>query len=93
MYIYGLPRCLSGKGFAYQCRRHPFNPWVGKSPGGGNGNPLQYSYLGNPMDRRAWWAVIPWGHKELDVTKHTHTHTHTHTTDSLCCTAEINTTF
>ena len=29
----------------------------GRSPGGGNGNPLQYSYLGNPMDRGAWWAI------------------------------------
>ena len=25
---------------------------------GGNGNPLQYSYLGNPMDREAWWATV-----------------------------------
>ena len=29
-----------------------------RSPGGGNGNPLQYSCLGNPMDRRAWWATV-----------------------------------
>ena len=28
----------------------------GRSPGEGNGNPLQYSCLGNPMDRGAWWA-------------------------------------
>ena len=28
------------------------------SPGGGNGNPLQYSCLGNPVDRRAWWATV-----------------------------------
>ena len=27
-------------------------------PGGGNGNPLQYSCLGNPMDRGAWWATV-----------------------------------
>ena len=33
-------------------------PGSGRSPGGGNGNPLQYSCLGNPMDRRAWWAVV-----------------------------------
>ena len=31
---------------------------VGKSPGGGNGNPLQYSYLENPMDRGAWQSAI-----------------------------------
>ena len=29
----------------------------GKSPGGGHGNPLQYSCLENPMDREAWWAT------------------------------------
>ena len=44
-------------------------PGSGRCPGERNGNPLQYSSLGNPMDREAWWA----GHgvtKELDfVTK------------------------
>ena len=30
----------------------------GKTPGGGNGNPLQYPWLGNPMDRGAWWATV-----------------------------------
>ena len=29
-----------------------------RSPGGGNGNPIQYSCLGNPMDRGAWWATV-----------------------------------
>ena len=33
-------------------------PVSGRSPGGGNGNPLQYSCLGNPMDRGAWWATV-----------------------------------
>ena len=33
-------------------------PGSGRSPGGGNGNPLQYSYLGNPMDREAWQATV-----------------------------------
>ena len=33
-------------------------PGSGKSPGGGNGNPLQCSCLGNPMDRGAWWATV-----------------------------------
>ena len=31
---------------------------LGRSPGEGNGNPLQYSCLENPMDRGAWWAVV-----------------------------------
>ena len=30
----------------------------GRSPGEGNGNPLQYSCLGNSMDREAWWATV-----------------------------------
>ena len=33
-------------------------PGLGRSPGGGNGNPLQYSCLENPMDREAWWATV-----------------------------------
>ena len=32
-------------------------PKLGRSPGGGNGNPLQYSCLDNHMDRGAWWAT------------------------------------
>ena len=34
-------------------------PGSGRSPGGGNVNPLQYSCLENPMDRRAWQATVP----------------------------------
>ena len=33
-------------------------PESGGSPGGGNGNPLQYSCLENPIDRGAWWATV-----------------------------------
>jgi len=33
-------------------------PWLGRSPGTGNGYPLQSSCLENPMDRRAWWATV-----------------------------------
>ena len=42
-------------------------PGSGRSPVQGNGNPLQYSCLENPMDREAWWAS-PWGCNELDRT-------------------------
>ena len=35
-----------------------YAPWVRKIPGEENGNPLQYSNLGNPMDRGAWWATV-----------------------------------
>ena len=33
-------------------------PGLGRSPGGRHSNPLQYSFLGNPMDRGAWWATV-----------------------------------
>jgi len=33
-------------------------PGLGKSPGEENSNPVQYSCLGNPMDRGAWWAIV-----------------------------------
>ena len=44
-------------------------PGLGRSPGGGHGNPLQYSCLENPMDRGAWQATVHKGHKQLDTTK------------------------
>ena len=48
-------------------------PGSGRSPGGGNGSPLQYSCLKNPMDKGAWQAS-PWHHKELDTTEQLSTH-------------------
>ena len=33
-------------------------PGLGRCPGGGHGNPLQYSCLENPIDRGAWWAIV-----------------------------------
>ena len=41
---------------------------LGRSPGEGNGNPLQCSCLENPMDRGAWWATSPGDHTESDMT-------------------------
>ena len=41
---------------------------LGRSPGEGNGNPLQYSCLGNPMDRGAWQATVHGVTKESDTT-------------------------
>ena len=46
-----------------------------RSPGVGNGNPFQYSSLGNPMDReRSLAGYSPWGQRESDTTEHTHTY-------------------
>ena len=49
---------------------------LGRSPGEGNGNPLQYSCLENPMDREAWRATVPWSHKELDMTEQLNNNPH-----------------
>ena len=46
---------------------------MGRSPRGGHGNPLQYSCLGNPMNRRAWHATVH-GVTELGTTEVTYTH-------------------
>ena len=50
-------------------------PGLGRAPGEGNGNPLQYSCLENSMDRGAWRATVCRDAKELDTTeqlRHTH---------------------
>ena len=46
----------------------------GRSPGGGNGNPLQYSCLGNPMDRGDWWITVH-GVIKRDMTEQVSMHT------------------
>ena len=45
-------------------------PWLGRSPGEENGNPLQYSCLENSMDGGAWWAAVS-GDTESDTTEAT----------------------
>ena len=49
-------------------------PGWGRSLGGGNGNPLQYSCLGNSMDRGAWRATVHGVTESAIVSTHTHTH-------------------
>ena len=54
-------------------------PGLGRSPGGGHGNPLQHLCLKNPMDRRAWQATVHRVTKSWTQLKHTHTTQHTRT--------------
>ena len=55
-------------------RGYRFNPCSGRSPGVDNGNPLQHSCLGNPMDREAWWATsTEWQRAGHDLTHSTRT--------------------
>ena len=49
-------------------------PGSGRSPGEGNGNPLQYSCLENSMDRGAWRATVHRVAKESDMTEHSTAH-------------------
>ena len=54
----GFPLWLSGKESACNTGDASSIPGLGRSPGEGNGYPLQYSCLGNPMDRASWWAIV-----------------------------------
>ena len=68
---------VTSKETACQCRR-----WLGRSPGEGHGNPLQYSCLKNPMDRGAWWAAVHRVTKNQTQLKQLCTHAITHTSKS-----------
>ena len=66
---YKEPDCQRRRG-----KRHGFVPWVRKIPGGGHGNPLQYSCLENPTDRGALAGYSPQSRKEVDTTEMTSMH-------------------
>ena len=68
----GLPQWLSGEELA--CKAGVAGdtgsiPGLGRSPGGGHGNPLQYSHLENPCGLWSLEDFSPWGCKELDMTE------------------------
>ena len=67
-HTFGLLWWLSDKESICQCRRLRFDPGSGRFPGEENGNLLQYSCLGNPMDRGTWWATVIGVTKESDKT-------------------------
>ena len=58
IYTCGLPTWCSSKESACNVGDLGSIPGLGRSPGEGNGNPLQYSFLENSMDRRAWQAMV-----------------------------------
>ena len=64
----GLPWWLSGKESVCQAGDPCLIPGLERSPGEGNGYPLQYSCLENPTDGGAWWATVHGVMKELDTT-------------------------
>ena len=64
----GLPWWVSGKESACSEGEMGAIPGLGRSCGGGNGSPLQYSCLGNHMDREVWQATVHGVIKESDTT-------------------------
>ena len=58
MFTKGLPGRSDGKEFVCNAGDLGSIPGSGRSPGEGNGDPFQYSYLQNPMDRGAWKATV-----------------------------------
>ena len=74
--IVGFSGCSVGRNLPSSAGDVDVIPGSGRSPGEGNGNPLQYSCLGNPMDSGAWQATV---HEETesDTTEQLSTHTHT----------------
>ena len=82
VYIWGFPGGSEGKKSACNTGDLDSIPGLEKSPGGGHGNPFQYSCLENPHEQKSLAGCSPWSHKELDTTEglstYVYTHTHTH---------------
>ena len=65
----GFPGGADGKESAYNVRDLGSIPGLERSPGEGNGNPLQYSCRENPHGQRSLVGYSPWGQKESDMTE------------------------
>ena len=68
-YTGGFPGGSDGKESSCNAGDLDSVPRLGRSPGGGHGNQLQYSCLENPYGQRSLAGYSPWGHKELDMTE------------------------
>ena len=80
--IKGFSGGASGKEPTCQCRRLKRSE-SGRSPGGGHGNPLQYSCLENPHGQKGLVGYSPWGHKGLDMTEQACTYAK-HSANAFC---------
>ena len=67
--VLGFPGGSVGKESACNVGDVGSIPGLGRSSGGGHGNPLQYPCLENPHGQRSLGSYSPWGHKELDMTE------------------------
>ena len=77
---WGFPGGANGKESACQCRtckRHGFNPWVGKNPWSRKWQPAPAFLPGKVHGQRSLVGYSPWGHKELDMTERAGMHPHT----------------
>ena len=72
----GFPTGSDGKESTCNVEDLGLIPELGRSPGGGHGNPLQYSCLKNPHGQRSLVGYSPWGRKELDTTERLSTAQH-----------------
>ena len=75
----GFPRGSDGKKSTCNVGDLGLIPGLGRSLGGGNGNPLQHSCLENPHGQRSLVGYRPWGHKESDTTEQLSTQHSTYT--------------
>ena len=69
LHLEGFPECSVGKESAFNAGDLGLIPGSGRSPGEGNGNPLQYSCRENPMDRGVWQATVHRVTRESDMTE------------------------
>ena len=69
-----FPGGTGGKESACNARNQSLTLGLGRSSGGGHGNPLQYPCLENSMNRRTWWATVHGVTKRHDYATNTHTH-------------------
>ena len=81
----GFPGGSDGKESACNAGDPGSIPGLGRSLGGGHGNPFRYSCLENPTDGGAWWATVHGGRKEADTTARLSTAQHARVHVSFDC--------